>query len=183
MMALRNSDRLHLRLKRFPRRHKFNPLHCFNIGLRMNVPIGEPVRPSAGCTQERELCEAAKPEKDPKPPPTGGSSLRGAWLREKLEKSDCILLRIPVEIQIPRRSQQGVCMNPRRLIPRLLERLPASADGPKHLDLPVADAYVPIVQIAGWVTMARNKAQFVIHVQHAVWVFDQPVLIGNSDIL
>lgn len=56
---------------------------------------------------DKEYLEGYKTNREP-----GGSHTRFRWLRDRLENSNYILLRIPIEIHLFQRGLQGICMDP-----------------------------------------------------------------------
>lgn len=75
--------------------------------------IEKPKRPGDGRgTKEWE----ARLREEPTPPSSGGSDLQDARLRESLEDSNYVLLRIPIEIHLFHRSLQGLFMDRGQLL-------------------------------------------------------------------
>jgi hypothetical protein len=63
-----------------------------------------------------------------------------------------------------------------------LQRFTAGADRPDHLDLLIANANVPVVDIAGRVAMTGDQAQFIPDLQCAVWIYDHAMLVRRSQV-
>src|SRR6185437_362472 len=58
----------------------------------------------------------------------------------------------------------------------------ASRDRPDHLDLAVAHAHVPVMDVAGRVAMAGNELQLFVDTQNTAPVLDDAVLVRAVDV-
>src|SRR6056297_2945931 len=60
--------------------------------------------------------------------------------------------------------------------------LAAGRDRPDDLDLAVAHADIPVVDVAGGIAMAGHEAQLLVDLEHATLVRDDAVLVGALDV-
>src|ERR1700754_4660219 len=70
----------------------------------------------------------------------------------------------------------------RRPIRRYSEGHASGGHGPEAFHLPIADADIPVIYVARWITVTWDELQLVVELQHAVGIRNHSMLVGALDV-